>query len=178
VHRWEKRNRKAIRELVEGARASADDFLRLLDERGDEALRGRLEDMPHAIQMQLGMTEAPDDFAACQIESVDDVEELFVERFYFGCEADDPSAVWAMNTATNPGGVQLRALLGSDMGHWDVPDVRGILPEAWELVERGQLSREDFRRFVCDFPREFFAGVNPRFFEGTTVEAYAPEAAQ
>jgi len=170
VHRWEKRNKQAIRALLDAARDSADEFLELLAEHGDETMRGHLEDMPHAIRMQLGMSDPPDDFAACEIESVADIEELFVKRFYFGCEADDPSAVWALNTNTNPGGVQLRALLGSDMGHWDVPDVRGILPEAWELVEHGQMSREDFRRFMFDFPYEFFAGVNPRFFEGTAVE--------
>ncbi len=178
VHRWEKRNRKAIEELLEGARASADEFLRLLDEHGDAALRGHLEDMPHAIQMQLGMAIPPDDFAACEIESVEDIEALFVDRFYFGCEADDPSAAWAFNGEVNPGGVQLRALLGSDMGHWDVPDMRGILPEAYELVENGQMSREDFRHFLFDFPYEFFAGVNPDFFKGTTVESYARETAQ
>jgi len=178
VHRWGKRSKQAIRELLEAARASSGEFLQLLEEHGDEALRGHLEEMPHAIQMQLGMSEAPDDWAACGIESAGDIAELFVERFYFGCEADDPSAAWALNRQTNPGGVQLRALLGSDMGHWDVPDVRGILPEAFELVESGQMSREDFRKFMFDFPYEFFAGVNRDFFKGTVVEEGAGAVAE
>jgi len=175
VHRWEKRNKKALRSLLDAAQETAPEFLRLLDEHGDDTIRQKLEDLPHGIMLQLGTTEPPDDFAACEIESVEDIEELFVDRFYFGCEADDPSAAWAINAKTNPGGVQLRALLGSDMGHWDVPDVRGILPEAWELVEHGQMSRKDFRRFMFEFPYEFFAGVNPQFFDGTAVEAYARE---
>jgi predicted TIM-barrel fold metal-dependent hydrolase len=176
VHRWEKRNRKAIRKLVEDSEATAPEFLRLLDEHGDAAWRSKLENMGHAIKMQLGTLDAPDDWAACEIESVEDVQELFVDRFYFGCEADDPSAVWAFDTKLNPGGARLRALLGSDMGHWDVPDAAGILPEAWELVEDGHMSREDFRRFTFDHPAEFF-GVNPQFFDGTGVEPYMKEAA-
>lgn len=176
VHRWQKRNRNAIRKLVDDSEASAPEFLRLLDEHGDSTMRGKLENMEHTIKMQLGTREAPDDWAACQIESVEDVEELFVGRFFFGCEADDPSAVWAFDTKLNPGGVRLRALLGSDMGHWDVPDAAGILPEAWELVEDGLLSREDFRRFTFEHPAEFF-GVNPQFFAGTAVEPYVKEAA-
>jgi predicted TIM-barrel fold metal-dependent hydrolase len=176
VHRWQKRNRHAIRKLVDEAEASAPEFLRLLDERGDATMRGKLETMEHSIKMQLGTREAPDDWAACEIETVADVEDLFVKRFYFGCEADDPSAVWAFDTRLNPGGVRLGALLGSDMGHWDVPDAAGILPEAWELVEDGHMSREDFRRFTFEHPAEFF-GANPDFFAGTAVEPYLKEAA-
>jgi dihydroorotase-like cyclic amidohydrolase len=60
------------------------------------------------------------------------------------------------------------------MGHWDVPDAAGILPEAWELVEEGHMSRDDFRRFTFEHPAEFF-GINPQFFAGTMVEPYMKE---
>jgi len=60
------------------------------------------------------------------------------------------------------------------MGHWDVPDMRQIVPEALEMVERGLLDEDDFRRFTFDHPFEFFAGVNPRFFSGTRVETLVP----
>lgn len=177
VHRWEKRNKAAIAKLVDDTEASGPEFLRLLETRGDERTRKKLQDLPHGIMLQLGRKDAPDDWAACEIESERDIEELFVQRFYFGCEADDPSAVWAYDTRTNAGGARLRAVLGSDMGHWDVPDAAGILPEAWELVEDGVFSREDFRRFTFDYPLEFFAGVNPHFFKGTRVEPYLLETA-
>jgi hypothetical protein len=176
VHRWETRNRKAIRGHLEAAQATGPEFLRLLGAHGDERMRRKLEDLPHGIMLQLGTTEPPDDWAACTIEKVEDVAELFVDRFFFGCEADDPSIAWAFDTRTNPGGVKLRATLGSDMGHWDVPDAAGILPEAWELVEDGLLSVEDFRRFTFTHPAEFF-GVNPDFFAGTTVEPHIKEMA-
>src|SRR5262249_49912884 len=147
-----------------------------LQRHGDTAMREKLQDLPHAIMFQLGTETPPDDFAACRIESVEDVHNLFVPRFFFGCEADDPSTTWAFNTATNPGGARLRATLGSDMGHWDVPDMRGIVPEALEMVEHGLLDAADFRRFTFEHPCELFAGVNPQFFVDTKVEPYLERA--
>jgi predicted TIM-barrel fold metal-dependent hydrolase len=178
VHRWEKRNIEALRAHLKAAQTSGPEFVRLLEKYGGPAVRDKLKDAPHAIVYQLGTETPPDDFARCEIESVEDIEELFVPRFFFGCEADDPTIAWAFNTAVNPGGARLRATLGSDMGHWDVPDIRGIVPEAFELVERGLISRADFRRFAFEHPCELFAGVNPGFFAGTKVEPYLAEAAQ
>ena len=40
------------------------------------------------------------------------------------------------------GGPRLKALFASDIGHWDVPDIREVLPEAWELVEDGDATVE------------------------------------
>ena len=76
---------------------------------------------------------------------------------------------WAFDTRTNPFGQRLRAMFSSDMGHWDVPDMTGILPEAFERVEKGLLSEADFREFVCTNPLRFYTSANPRFFEGTRV---------
>jgi len=68
----------------------------------------------------------------------------------------------------------LRAILGSDIGHWDVPDVTQVLPEAYELVERGRLTPEQLRAFLFENPVSLFAGANPRFFEGTRVAPSLP----
>ena len=38
----------------------------------------------------------------------------------------------------------------SDLGHWDVPDACAVLPEAWELVEHGHNTAEDFKAFTHD----------------------------
>jgi Amidohydrolase len=172
VHRWEKRNIGAVRAQVEAARGSATPFLALLEKYGDAGVREKLVGLSDGIASQLGTEDGLDDFAACAIESVQDIQDLFVPRFFFGCEADDPLTTWAFNTATNPGGARLRATLGSDMGHWDVPDVRAILPEALEMVDRGLLSEVDFRRFTFEHPCEFFAGTSPKFFAGTRIEPY------
>ena len=71
-------------------------------------------------------------------------------QFHFGCEADDPMTALAFDARRNPLGARLRAIFASDVGHWDVPDVREVLPEAWELVERrarhrGRLPGADVR---------------------------------
>ena len=54
-------------------------------------------------------------------------------RFFFGCEADDRLNALAFDRRLNPAGARLNALFGSDIGHFDVPDMREVLPEAYEL---------------------------------------------
>jgi hypothetical protein len=100
-----------------------------------------------------------------------DIEEIFTQRFYFGCEADDPMNALAFARKLNPTGSELRAMFASDIGHWDVPDVREVLPEAWELVENGVLDEAQFRAFSCDNVIALLTAANPNFFEGTVVEA-------
>ncbi len=112
-----------------------------------------------------------DDYSACAIEDADDIRRLFVESFTFGCEADDPTNAWAFNRAALPFHQPLSATFGSDIGHFDVPDMAGVLPEAYELVEDGLLDTDDFRDFTFTNAARFFGGPNPRFFEGTVVES-------
>jgi hypothetical protein len=101
---------------------------------------------------------------------------LFTERFFFGCEADDPLNAVAYDRARSPFGLSLHALFGSDIGHWDVPEIDHVLLEAWELVEAGIVAEEDFRRFAFASPVAFWTANNPRFFDGTLVaEAVAKE---
>ena len=46
--------------------------------------------------------------AACEIERAEDIRDLFVPRFFFGCEADDPLTATAFNTKVNPFGARLQ----------------------------------------------------------------------
>ena len=62
-------------------------------------------------------------------------------------------------------------MFSSDIGHWDVPDMRYACAEAYELLERGLLSERDFRRFVFTNPVDFWTAQNSEFFAGTDVEA-------
>jgi hypothetical protein len=55
-----------------------------------------------------------------------------------------------------------------------VIDMREPLPEAYELVEDGVLTDDNFRDFVFANAVRLWGTQNPRFFEGTTV---AKEAA-
>jgi hypothetical protein len=127
---------------------------------GDEKLTGGVADL--------------DDYSACKITRKEDWHDLYVEPFYFGCEADDPSNVWAFNCKANPLGAKLNAIFSSDIGHFDVPDMTGVLPEAYEMVEDGLASADDFRDFTFGNVVRLFGRQNPRFFEGTRV---AKEAA-
>jgi len=68
-------------------------------------------------------------------------------------------------------------MFSSDMGHWDVPDMEGIVEEAYELVEESLLSPEDFRDFTFANPVRFYTSANPKFFRGTAIESEAAHVA-
>ena len=46
-----------------------------------------------------------------------------------------------------------------------------VTEEAWELVEHGLLTEEDFRDFVFANPVRLHTALNPDFFKGTVVES-------
>jgi predicted TIM-barrel fold metal-dependent hydrolase len=110
-------------------------------------------------------------FAAAEVQSLDDLYRRLVPRFFYGCEADDRMNATAFDTRLLPGGVRLNAVFSSDVGHWDVPDMSAVLAEAWELVEEGLIGENDFRDFVFTNPVKLLAGMNPDFFRGTAVES-------
>ncbi|MGI9612849.1 MAG: amidohydrolase family protein [Acidimicrobiales bacterium] len=116
---------------------------------------------------------APDDFAACEIAVVDDFAALFVEPFWFGCEAEDLLAAWAFKHEHNALGARFSATLGSDIGHFDVTNMASVVAEAHELVDHGLMSDEDFADFSFRNTVRLVGGMNPSFFEGTNVEAEA-----
>ena len=115
-----------------------------------------------------------DDFAACEIARKEDWIALYAKPFYFGCEADDRMNVTAFGRA-NPFGARINAIFSSDIGHFDVPDMLTPVPEAYELVEEGFITAEDFRDFTFANAVRLWGSQNPRFFEGTAVAAAAAE---
>src|SRR5881409_3819908 len=123
-----------------------------------------------------GGIEDLDDYFRCKIGGKSDIRDLFVPRFYFGCEADDPVNAWAFNRRANPMGARLNALFSSDIGHFDVPDMGQAVPEPHVLVEHGLLTADDFRDFMFANAVRFWGEVNPTFFKGTVVEKQAAEA--
>jgi len=84
----------------------------------------------------------------------------------------------AFDSAANPLGARLKAVFSSDVGHWDVPDMTSVLGEAWELVDDGHITEQDFREFVFDNAVSLWAGNNPGFFNGTRVEDAARKQLQ
>ncbi len=117
--------------------------------------------------------EPVDDFSAARIERGEDHRDLFATPFYFGCEADDRMSAWAFARDHNPFGARLNTLFGSDIGHFDVAEMAGVLPELHELVDEGLIDDADFRDFVFTNPVRLFGEPNPDFFRGTVIEREA-----
>src|SRR6516165_6747068 len=85
-----------------------------------------------------------------------------------GCAADDRMNAVAFGKV-NPFGARINAIFSSDVGHFDVPDMRMVLPEAYELVEDGLITADDFRDFTFANAVRLWGTQNPDFFEGTAV---------
>src|SRR5213083_3364075 len=177
IGHWEKRNGEVI-ENTNPARLDQAGILALVEKYGKPAVveavrRGEgLDDNGNGT----GGVEDLDDYARCRITRKDDIRELFVPRFYFGCEADDPINAWAFNRKANPMHARLNAFFSSDIGHMDVPDMAEVVPEAYELVEHGLLTEDDFRDFMFTNAVRFWGEVNPDFFRGTVVARAAAAA--
>ncbi len=171
IGHWEKRNIASLRAHLDPALV-------------DRGLLGEMAERyaPKAQAVKGGLTDRPaepadmlDEWAACGIDKAEDIKELFVDPFYFGCEADDPLTSMAFNTKVNPFGAELHAMMGSDIAHWDVPDMAEVLEEAWEMVDHGWIDETAFKQFTFSNPARFYTRTNPGFFKGTVVEAAVDE---
>ncbi|MSQ24743.1 MAG: amidohydrolase [Dehalococcoidia bacterium] len=175
IAHWKKRNGRAIRDL-DPEIVDRPLMERLLHEKGEDVhrrLEGEVRKWVHQPQPR---PEHPDEFRHMAATRAEELRDLFVPRFYIGCEADDATNAWAFDTKVNPFGARLRAIFSSDIGHWDVTDMREVLEEAYELLERGVLTAQDFKDFSYTNIVQLHAGMNPSFFNGTRVEAAAKAA--
>ncbi len=174
VERWEKRNKDVLK-LVDPAKMDVDGLMELYARYGDALVEEKLQDIRAALPTTtLGLDKQPahhDDFALAGIEQKTDLRDRFVPNFFFGCEADDRMNAVAFNEKLNPMGARFGAMLSSDIGHWDVMDMREVVEEAYELVEKELMTDANFRDFTFGNPVRFFAGMNPDFFKGTAVES-------
>ena len=178
IGHWKKRNRDALEE-VNPANLDRKLMHELFERFGGNKLTAQLE--TSAIFEGLGATGTGnvkdlDDFSACGIKRAEDIRDLFTRNFYFGCEADDPINAWAFNSRVNPYKARIKTLLGSDIGHFDVVNMNEVLEEAYELVDDGLISEEDFREFTFLNPVRFWADGRPDFFKGTVLESEAVSA--
>lgn len=122
------------------------------------------------LQQAYGTNDVVDDFAATGVSGPDDIIEQFTRCYSFGCEADDALVPLAFDPARNGSGATLRALFGSDIGHWDVADMTHVLPEAYEHVEHGLLNDAQMQAFVYTNAHDFYTETNPNFFSGTILD--------
>jgi predicted TIM-barrel fold metal-dependent hydrolase len=176
LEHWERRNGKAL-ERMDPRTLDRALLMSLVEKHGDADLVAALQardGWPDNDASLTGGIENLDDFSACKITRKEDWVDLFARPFYFGCEADDRMNASAFGRGT-PFGSRLNALYSSDIGHFDVIDMRDPLPEAWELVEDGLITEDDFRAFTFANAVHLWGTQNPRFFEGTAVARAAAE---
>jgi predicted TIM-barrel fold metal-dependent hydrolase len=166
---WEKRNLGSLARNTDPRLADPDLFLRLYRDHGGTLLRETAREQV-AARWAVDPEDPSDSFAAVQISALDELRRLFADRFYFGCEGDDPVMASAFDTLRNPGRVRFNAVFGSDIGHWDVPLMEDVLEEVYEPVEHGLLTDADLRDFVFTNPARLWTSTNPGFFTGTAVE--------
>jgi predicted TIM-barrel fold metal-dependent hydrolase len=174
IGHWEKRNLRALEGL--DPRNRDDELIRrLFQEYGDgysERIIAKLgEDRSQLLWGREEDRANLNEWARCGVESKEDIRDLFVPRFFFGCEGDDRIASLAFDSRKSPTGSRLSAIYSSDIGHWDLSDMRDAAKEAWELVEHGLITEDDFRDFVFVNPVRLKTEVNPDYFVGTRVES-------
>jgi predicted TIM-barrel fold metal-dependent hydrolase len=116
-----------------------------------------------------------DEFAAAGVASAHEMITTFAERSFFGCEADDPLMPFAFRLRIAGYPVGLRAMLGTDVSHWDAPEMNRVLPEAHEAVADGRVGHDDFKAFVFSHAVWLHGGVNPGFYLGTSCEREAAD---
>ena len=173
VEHWEKRRRAGLQ--YPNATDVAE-LRGLIDRYGDDRLKGSIDAIMNnldAFRPECSIEELSwpehvfDDFEAAGIQSKNDVCNVFTSNFYFGCEADDRATMWAFDPRM---GVRLRPVFSSDFTHFDVPDFREVIPEAYEMVEKRYMTEQDFREFTFANAARLHTRNNPAFFEGTVVE--------
>jgi predicted TIM-barrel fold metal-dependent hydrolase len=176
MEHWERRGAPALKRM-DPKKLDRKLLMELVEKHGYDdiaaALKAR-DGYPSPDSQDLtGQRDELDDFAACKLTRKEDWLDLYAKPYYFGCEADDRMNATAFGKG-NPFGAKLNAIYSSDIGHFDVIDFRDPLPEAYELVEEGHITADDFRAFTFANAVRLWGQGNPRFFEGTVV---AKEAA-
>ncbi len=176
---WEKRNINALRDWLDPRQIDRPLLAELIEKYGGAEYAQYVDkfkeagNTPGARPGMMPDLDCIDDWAQAGIESEQDLHDLFVPRFFFGCEADDRTIAHAFNTKCNHGGVKLKALFSSDVSHWDVPDMTETLAESYELVEDGLITTDDFKDFTFTNMVKLHAHLNRDFYKGTAVEAEA-----
>lgn len=172
IAHWEKRR---LAGLQYPSATDVGELRHLIARYGDERLKASADGIVNSLdafrpERSIEELERPqdivDDFEAAGISLKEDIRAAF-NSYYFGCEADDPATMWAFDPRL---GARLRPVFSSDFTHFDVPDFRDVFPEAFEMVEKGFLTEQDFREFTFTNAARLHTGTNPSFFQGTVIE--------
>ena len=178
IEHWEKRRRAGLQYPSETDVAQMHHWIERYGDQKLKASAGAIMNSLDAFRPECSLEELSrpehvvDDFEAAGINSKEDVRGVFANNFYFGCEADDRATMWAFDPRM---GVRLRPVFSSDFTHFDVPDFKEVIPEAFELVEKGFINEQDFREFTFTNAARLHTRNNPNFFKGTVVERAVAE---
>ncbi|MEE3325925.1 MAG: amidohydrolase family protein [Myxococcota bacterium] len=173
ISHLEKRGGRAI-EQFSPAELDRAEIEKLFTRYGSESVQRNLDQLDRALHILSDPDQDKttlDEFRHSGMKAAEDIGRVFGEQFFFGCEADDPMTTLAFDPRMKPPGGRVRPLFSSDIAHWDVPDMRCVLLEAWEMVETERLEVEEFRDFVFQNAVDLYCGPNPDFFKGTAVES-------
>jgi len=172
--RWEKRSLQGL-QRTDPANLNMEEARRLFETYASPDVAKTFNQLDDAMYVNPPSVRPEDinDFAAMDIEIEQDLRNRFIPNFYFGCEADDPMSSIAFDRRINPLGEQVRAIMSFDLGHWDVTDMGHAAAEAYEQVESGLFTKEDFRKFGFESSVHLYADNNPNFFKGTAMETEA-----
>jgi predicted TIM-barrel fold metal-dependent hydrolase len=179
IWHWETRNPEILQNNHPG-NVNREELRELFTRYGGKEFQNRFDEIGSGLGFH-GKYFAPEDpgelneFAAAGITKAEDVRDRFLNHFYFGTESDDARVAYAFHQKANPYGERVKAFLGSDSGHWDVPDITAVTSNAYSMVERGILSEEDLRYFLSTHPLELYTSLNRDFFKGTAIEKAATE---
>ena len=177
---WEKRNIDQLRKTLDPAVIDRELLAEMVMRYGGDEMKPYLDHFTKADgspgARPGSAPEDPDcldDWKATGINRIEDIYDQFIPNFYFGCEADDKTISHAFDGRANHMGAKLKAIFSSDVSHWDVPDMTETLAEAYELVEKGLITKADFKDFTFANIVRLQAGLNRDFFKGTVVETEA-----
>ena len=114
VEHWEKRNVDHLEKNLDPSKVDVPLMVELFDKFGNKRLTSdRIRTMPFG---PLSKPERPanfNEFDACGMTEIDDLGDLFVKPFYFGCEADDRMSAVAFDTRLNHFDAKIKAVFGS-----------------------------------------------------------------
>jgi hypothetical protein len=173
LEHWEKRNLPSLLEHYDPSKLDRERLVELALVHGGPLigdLRG--DALAEALEGVLLRGQAPevlDEFAALGIDDEDELYDLFVPRFFFGCESDDRTVAFGFSRA-NVFEATLQSMFSSDISHFDVPDMTGVIPSAHGLLREGLLDAEQFQAFMFGNAVRLHATGNPAFFDGTVIE--------
>ena len=102
IGHWSKRNPDALEE-VNPANLNQELLADFFHRYGSQSMIDTLDQLPRSETFQATAPDQRDDFGPCGIEQPEDIRDLFIPNFYFGCEADDPVNAWAFNKGVEDG---------------------------------------------------------------------------